>query len=139
MTAEQQIPMLQQVKICSTETAVDTLKKEKKKTKKTHLLTFRRPQECPGLRRGESWLHPSIPVTQVHCMHLSSPRLTLPSHQVLSHWFNPWNFHCSLGKHVPANHFVHLPHYMSWPWNRQDTVFWYGEGFFNLLLCSSLF
>ena len=30
------------------------------------------------------------PVTQVHCLHPSSPRLALPSHQVLNHWFKPW-------------------------------------------------
>ena len=36
---------------------------------------------------GGSWLHPFI--TQVHCMHLSSPGLAPPSHQVLHHCFRP--------------------------------------------------
>jgi len=38
--------------------------------------------------RGESWLHPLQSLR--HCMHLSSPGLTLPSYQVLNHWFKPW-------------------------------------------------
>ena len=28
--------------------------------------------------------------TQACCLHLSSPGLSLPSHQVLNHWFRPW-------------------------------------------------
>ena len=41
-----------------------------------------------GLGRAGSWLHP-FPITQVHCLHLSSPGLALPSHQVLHHFFRP--------------------------------------------------
>ena len=40
-----------------------------------------------GLGWGGSWLHSLV--TEVHCMHLSSPGLVLPSHQVLNHWFRP--------------------------------------------------
>jgi len=32
----------------------------------------------------------TLPVTQAHCTHLSSPGLALPSHQVLNHWFRLW-------------------------------------------------
>ena len=40
------------------------------------------------MRSGKGWiLAPPIPITQVHCMHLSSPGLALPAHQVLNHCF----------------------------------------------------
>ena len=32
---------------------------------------------------------PPLLVTEVHCTHLSSPALALPSHQVLNHCFKP--------------------------------------------------
>jgi len=54
------------------------------------------PERCPCLHcqplkeiweRVDPGSTPSI--TQVHCMHLSSPGLALPSHQVLNHCFRP--------------------------------------------------
>jgi len=64
------------------------------------LLTFRRPQvdrdlqqemplpALPTLKSGKGWiLAPSLLVTQTYCMHLSSPGVALPSHQVLNHRF----------------------------------------------------
>jgi len=43
------------------------------------------------MRSGKGWiLAPPGAVTQEHCMHLSSPGLALPSHQVLNHCFKPW-------------------------------------------------
>ena len=43
------------------------------------------------MRSGKGWiLAPALPITQVHCIHLSSPGLALPSHQVLHHCFRPW-------------------------------------------------
>lgn len=45
----------------------------------------------PYLGSGKEWiLAPPLPVTQGHCMHLSSPGLVLPSDQVLNHWFKLW-------------------------------------------------
>lgn len=41
----------------------------------------------PG--RGGSWLR-SLPITQLHCLCLSSPQLALPSYHTLNHWFKPW-------------------------------------------------
>ena len=42
----------------------------------------------PSMRSGKGWfLDPPLPVTQLHCIHLSSPGLTLPSYQVLHHCF----------------------------------------------------
>ena len=35
-------------------------------------------------------LVPPLPVTQEHCIHLSSPGLALHSQQVLNHWFRLW-------------------------------------------------
>lgn len=43
------------------------------------------------MRSRKGWiLAPPLPITEVHCMHLSSPALALPSHQVLHHCFMPW-------------------------------------------------
>ena len=43
------------------------------------------------MRSGKEWiLAPPLPATQVHWMHLRSPGLALPSHQVLNHCFKPW-------------------------------------------------
>ena len=43
------------------------------------------------MRAGKGWiLAPPLLITQVHCMHLSSPGLVLPSHQVLHYCFRPW-------------------------------------------------
>ena len=43
------------------------------------------------MRSGKGWiLAPLSLVTEVHCMQLSSPGLALPSDQVLSHCFKPW-------------------------------------------------
>jgi len=43
------------------------------------------------MRSGKGWiLAPDLPITPVHCLHLSSPGLALPSYQVLSHWFKLW-------------------------------------------------
>ena len=95
MIAEWYNPRLQQIRTNPNTTAVDAeIKKEK-------LLTFGRPQIHRNLQRdaltstaslemrsGKGWiLAPPLPVTQLHCMHLSSPELALPSHQVLNHWF----------------------------------------------------
>ena len=74
---------------------VDTETKEKK------LFTLKKPQidrnlqwdtlistANPQMRSGKGCiLAAPLPVTQVHCMHLSSPGLALPSHQVLNHCF----------------------------------------------------
>ena len=43
------------------------------------------------MRFGKGWiLAPPFPVIQVHCLHLSSPRLALPSYQVLNQCFKQW-------------------------------------------------
>ena len=43
------------------------------------------------MRSGKGWSQdPPLIVTQVHCMHLSSSGLVLPSHQVLHHCFKSW-------------------------------------------------
>ena len=43
------------------------------------------------MRSEKGWiLAPPLPVTQVHCMHLSLPGLPLPSHQVLNECLKPW-------------------------------------------------
>jgi len=43
------------------------------------------------MRSAKGWtLAPLHPITQVYCMHLSSPRLFLPSHQVFNHCFRLW-------------------------------------------------
>ena len=42
------------------------------------------------MRSGKGWiLATALLVIQLHCMHLSSPGLALPSHQVLNHCFRP--------------------------------------------------
>jgi len=70
-------------------------------TKEENPLTFGRPYVSkdlqqdiltstanPYMRSEKEWiLAPLLPVTQVHCMHLSSTGLALPSHQVLNHRF----------------------------------------------------
>ena len=91
-------PRLQQIRTSLNAAAVDA------ETKEENLLTFRRPQAgrdlqrdtvtstaTPQNRSGKGWiLAPPLPVTQVYCLHLSSPGKALPSHQVLNHWFRPW-------------------------------------------------
>ena len=43
------------------------------------------------MRSRKGWiLAAPLPVTQMHCIHLSSPGLALPSQQVLNHWFKLW-------------------------------------------------
>jgi len=43
------------------------------------------------MRSGKGWiLAPPLLVIQVHCMHLSSHGLALPSYQVLNHCCKPW-------------------------------------------------
>jgi len=56
---------------------------------------------------GKGWiLTAPLPVTQVHCIHLRSPGLALPSYQVLSHWFGPW-FSISTILPFPAWFWIH--------------------------------
>jgi len=99
ITAEQQGPRLQQVRISSNAKTIGTEIKEKK------LLTFRRPQGHRGapaispclegqpLNEGWEGVDPgSSPSGQsgaVNCMQLSSPGLALASQQVLHHCFKP--------------------------------------------------
>jgi len=43
------------------------------------------------MKSGKGWiLAPPLPVTQLHCMHLSSPGLALHSYQVFNHCFRLW-------------------------------------------------
>ena len=43
------------------------------------------------MRSGKGWiLAAPLPVTQVHCIHLSSFGFALPSHRVLNCCFRPW-------------------------------------------------
>jgi len=46
---------------------------------------------CQPLNEGwKGWiLAAALLVTQMHCLHLSSPGLALPSHQLLHHCFRP--------------------------------------------------
>jgi len=92
-----QSPRIQQ-KRTNPNAVIDTEMKEEK------LLTSGRPQvgrdlqqntlastANPKMRSGKGWiLAPPLLITQLHCMHLSSPALALPSNQVLNHWFRPW-------------------------------------------------
>lgn len=82
----------QQVRICSNATATGTETKERSYLPLEGLRYTGISIEIPlsplqtlkwGLGRSGSWLQPFH--HSVHCMHLSSPGLALPSHQVLSH------------------------------------------------------
>jgi len=98
ITARKQSLQLQQKR---TSPDAATMYEEMKEGKK--MLTFRRPQvsqespakhpslHCQPLNEvWEGWiLAPALLVTQLHCMHLSSPGLALPSHQVLNHCSRP--------------------------------------------------
>jgi len=43
------------------------------------------------MRSGKGWiLAPALLVTQMRCVHPSSPWWALPSYQVLNHWFKLW-------------------------------------------------
>ena len=77
---------MQQVRICSNTAAMDTEIKESISGME------RSPARYPCLHcqllgevREEEDPGSTLSVTQVHCMHLSSPGLALPSHQVLNH------------------------------------------------------
>jgi len=98
MTAEQQDPRLQQqVKISSSPTAMGTKTKERICLPSEGLRYRDLPVRSPHLHcqpLNELWkgwiLAPLLLVNQEHCLHLCSPGLALPSHQVLNHWFRPW-------------------------------------------------
>jgi len=93
ITAEQQGPRLQRVRICSNAAATGTLEKERS-CLPSEVLRYARVSSkscsclhCQPLKEG-SWLHPFWSL-KVHRMHLSSPGLALPTHQVLNHCFIP--------------------------------------------------
>ena len=95
ITAQQQDLRLQQMRIHSTTTAVGTEIKEKscspsESLRHTGISRERSPflpLANPYMRSGTRWIvAPALPVTQVHCLHLSFPGLALPSYQVLNHY-----------------------------------------------------
>jgi len=96
ITAGQQVPMLQQVRIYSlaNATAMGTEIKERSCLPSEGLQVCRNHQQDPlapttnpEMMSGKSWI---LPITQRHCLHLSSPELAPPSCQVLNHCFKPW-------------------------------------------------
>jgi len=98
MTAEQQGPRLQQVRIHPNE----QLRAYRSRKEAAYLQKSSGMQRSPERPHAHFHCQPlnelwegvepgcTLPVTQLHCIHLSSPGLALPSHQVLNHWFKVW-------------------------------------------------
>ena len=93
MIVEQQSPKLQQVRICSNTAAEGTKIKETiclPQVRRNLQQNTNTSTANTSVRSGKRQiLAPSLLVTQLRYIHLSSPVLALPSHQVLNHWFKP--------------------------------------------------
>ena len=95
------------------------------------------------MRSQKGWvLAPSLPATQVHGMHLRSPRLALPSHQLLNQCFKLWLSISTTAHIVRGSYwwyrsrgwtFLLILHYILLPFNRRQQGesltkgIWYGS------------